>query len=376
MKTRLDLALQFTGTGVELGVAGGAYSRQILECGNVQKLWSIDRWSDHHNLQEYRAAADLLSAVGGERSTVLRMTFAEAVALFADESLDFIYIDGYAHTGQESGQTLSQWWPKLKPGGIFAGHDYCRKYPATIQAVDTFAKRHALPIAVTTEESHPSWRISKPQSLPPLTLRTDNPIPAGASVCLVGNGPSVLRAAYGAQIDAHDVVIRFNWFAITGFENHTGTKTTLWSTFGRGSLPKDPDQRPAKAIFVHGDQPKAFAYAVEEAWGIPRAFFNAVRERVQAASQIPEEERRKPLLPSSGLVVALWLLEHHHVNQVSVIGFDHFSKKESGQHHYWIPRSFKTPPEHDGEAEARLLSDYAQTGRLVRLNLDSPAKES
>jgi hypothetical protein len=367
MKTRLDLALRFSGHGVELGVAAGAFSRHLLESAQVQKLWSIDRWSDHHGLKEYRAAADLLSEIGGARSTTLRMTFSEAADLFDHESLDFIYIDGYAHTGQESGRTLEQWWPKLKPGGVFAGHDYSPKYPQTIRAVDAFVKQHRLHISLTTEEELPSWCLIKPQALAPKTVRTDSPVAANQSVCLVGNGPSVLRAPLGAQIDAHDVVVRFNWFAIEGFETHVGTKTTLWSTFGRGSLPKDVSQRPAKAIYVHGEKPKAFAYAVEEAWGIPRPFFDSVQARVRAVSEISEEARLKPLLPTSGLVVALWLLECHQVPSLSLVGFDHFSKASSGQHHYWIPSSFKRPPEHDGDAEAKIFADLAAQGRVIYL---------
>jgi hypothetical protein len=367
MKTRIDLALQFEGQGVELGAAKGEYSRQILEGGRVDRLWSIDRWQDHHDVREYFHAANLLTEVAPQRSTPLRLTFSEAAPLFADESLDFIYIDGYAHTGQDAGQTLEEWWPKLKPGGIFAGHDYARKYPATIATVDQFVKQRHLHVSLTTDDALPSWWLRKPQSLPPQHVRTDNPIPTGATVCLVGNGPAVLRAPYGPQIDAHDIVIRFNWFAISGFEPHVGTKTSIWSTFGRGSLPKDADQRPSRAIFIHGEQPKNFAYSVAEAWGIPRPFFDQVRERVQAESRIQEADRRKPLLPTSGLVVALWLLECHQVPQLTLAGFDHFSKQHTGQHHYWIPRSFKTPPEHDGEAEARIFATLAAAGKVIYL---------
>ncbi len=35
------------------------------------------------------------------RSTVLRATFAEALALFPDEYFDLVYLDGYAHTGND-----------------------------------------------------------------------------------------------------------------------------------------------------------------------------------------------------------------------------------------------------------------------------------
>lgn len=50
---------------------------------------------------------------------------------------------------------------------------------------------------------------------------------AGRSVAVVGNGDSPLGAGRGAEIDAHDVVIRFNNFP-AGFEADLGTRTDVW----------------------------------------------------------------------------------------------------------------------------------------------------
>lgn len=125
------------GTAIELGVAAGLFSDQLLSGGPGFTLVSVDRWSDHHDDAEYRMALRLLSR-HGERSRVFRRTFDEALELFVDGRFDFVYIDGYAHTGQEGGKTLRDWWPKLKPGGIFAGHDYSHQYPDTVKAVDEF----------------------------------------------------------------------------------------------------------------------------------------------------------------------------------------------------------------------------------------------
>ena len=159
--TREELAGKlFRGIGIELGVAAGAFSARIL-AGAVEKLYAIDRWTDHHGLDEYLLASDRLRAFGA-RTTVLRMTFAEACPLFGPASMDFIYVDGYAHTGQEGGQTLRDWWPKLKPGGVLAGHDYSPQYPRTIDAVDAFVAEHGLTLNLTTHDDLPSWWVVKP----------------------------------------------------------------------------------------------------------------------------------------------------------------------------------------------------------------------
>ncbi len=167
IKSREQLARWFHGEGVELGVAAGNYSSTILRESRCTRLWSIDRWSDHHNTKEYRQSALRLTNEGQGRCIPLRISFTEAAPLFADRSLQFIYVDGYAHTGQESGETLETWWPKLKPGGVMAGHDYHPEWPLTIAAVDAFAARHGLQLSFTQEQrpnGFPSWFTTKPHT--------------------------------------------------------------------------------------------------------------------------------------------------------------------------------------------------------------------
>jgi len=158
------------GVAIELGVAGGMFSLALLENGpQIGRLYSIDRWSDHHNVAEYFLACRILQPHAA-RSTVLRASFEEALPLFAEASVDLIYIDAYAHTGQDDGRILEQWWPKLKPGGIFAGHDYDPAWPATITVVDAFSASHQIDIEtipgdLTSDrktEHYASWWMRKP----------------------------------------------------------------------------------------------------------------------------------------------------------------------------------------------------------------------
>lgn len=161
--------LGLNGIGVELGVAAGTYSNSLLEQSDLRVLFSVDRWTDHHDDKEARSAHQLLSR-HGLRSAVLKMTFEEASKLFANEAFDFIYLDGYAHLGQDGECTLTTWWNKLKPGGIFAGHDYHPKWPKTIEVVDQFTNRYGLELFTTDEKPEilehefPSWYVRKPSS--------------------------------------------------------------------------------------------------------------------------------------------------------------------------------------------------------------------
>lgn len=353
-------AMLFQGTGVELGVTSGIFSQYILKhAPNVTKLWSIDRWSDHQSLAKYQKAAELLASAGQGRCVPLRMNFREALPLFTPESLDFVYIDSHADPSQEEGENLRDWWTRIRPGGVLSGHDYHVRSQSTIDAVDRLAYQHGLTIQTTIQDPFPSWWLVKPLICSPPAIPLE--IPACHTVCLVGNGPGVLHCS-GADIDAHDVVIRFNRFRLSGFEQHTGRKTTIWSTFGHGSLPGDKDQRPMRVIFAYGEIGEP-AYPPDVIHRLPRAFYQAIKQRVREYSKRTGESLER-LGMTSGLVVAIWLLEAIGVQRLSLAGFDHFRKNQSKQHHYYNPRAYAQPPEHDGEAEAAILAPYVASGRV------------
>ena len=163
-RNRNDLGFFVPNQGVmiELGVARGNFSSDILRLhGQIGRLYAIDKWDDdRHPESEMHAAKKALT---DKRAVIVHQTFQAALESppFADNLFDLIYVDGYAHTGQENGTTLDQWWPKVKPGGIFAGHDYDEAWPLTVKAVDTFAKINKLCVNVINEEPYSSWWIKK-----------------------------------------------------------------------------------------------------------------------------------------------------------------------------------------------------------------------
>ncbi|NEX15678.1 MAG: hypothetical protein C1943_03305 [Halochromatium sp.] len=156
--------ITYNAVGIELGVAEGYFSDVMLSSERIGRLFSVDCWSDHHDSAEYvRAVARL--AKYGNRSLVMRSSFDDALSFFSNGYFDFIYIDAYAHTGQEDGGILNKWYPKLKSGGLFSGHDYdVNEWPKTVEAVGRFAKRFGkevmtLPGVLTEnpEDKYPSW---------------------------------------------------------------------------------------------------------------------------------------------------------------------------------------------------------------------------
>jgi hypothetical protein len=72
----------------------------------------------------------------------------DMVVGFPDEFFDFIYIDA-DHTYEGIKRDLIDWYPKVKVGGVFCGHDYTNKTHGSIRgpfkfgvarAVDEFVK--------------------------------------------------------------------------------------------------------------------------------------------------------------------------------------------------------------------------------------------
>ena len=151
--------------GIELGVAAGGFSSRMIQSGKFRKAFGVDLYSDHHDQKEYMTA---LQTIGLEENySLLKMSFDDALGLFPDDFFDFIYIDGYAHTGEQGGKTFFDWLPKLKRGGILAGDDYSDRWPLVKEAVHYFVGQVGVDLHVTnpekvlatTYDASPSWFI-------------------------------------------------------------------------------------------------------------------------------------------------------------------------------------------------------------------------
>lgn len=60
---------------------------------------------------------------------------AVAASNYANASLDFVFIDG-DHTREGVKRDIIAWLPKVKPGGVIAGHDYAPWFPETMRGVE------------------------------------------------------------------------------------------------------------------------------------------------------------------------------------------------------------------------------------------------
>jgi FkbM family methyltransferase len=168
----------------EIGVEEGVFSEMILKHNYQITLYSIDAWgpcdwykdsksTNKKYWYNYFVKTKKRLAKFGNRSQIIKQQSNEAYKNFDDNFFDFIYIDanhGYNYISED----INNWFPKLKVGGIFAGHDYCNKFcPGVVQAVDEFilnchSNLYIIPIGhecldhnIGVTNSSPSWMIIK-----------------------------------------------------------------------------------------------------------------------------------------------------------------------------------------------------------------------
>lgn len=116
--------------GAEIGVERGLYSEII--CGAGLRLYAIDAWTAYKGYREHvsQGKLDGFYKETTERlrpydCQVVRCFSMDALKLFRDESLDFVYVDGN-HEFKHATDDIAEWSRKVRDGGIVAGHDFRR----------------------------------------------------------------------------------------------------------------------------------------------------------------------------------------------------------------------------------------------------------
>lgn len=152
--SRLCAALGFT-DGAEIGVWKGKWSARLCKDNPALHMRCVDLWATYDAYGDSRNRADALAAAHAEavavlapyRCTILREASVDAAKGIPDGSLDFVYIDAN-HGEAFVTADLEAWVPKVRPGGIVAGHDYLwrpeRPHIQVKAAVDRYVRAHAI----------------------------------------------------------------------------------------------------------------------------------------------------------------------------------------------------------------------------------------
>jgi 2-polyprenyl-3-methyl-5-hydroxy-6-metoxy-1,4-benzoquinol methylase len=170
---------------------------------------------------------------------------------------------------------------------------------------------------------------------------------------LIGNGPSALASKQGGAIDAFPgLVIRFNAYKTKGHEEYVGTRTDVWATVG--------------------DVGGCKAYKHAQRWWLNSATSEShEKTRLTLGCEIPEPGWKTHAAatcgtshPSSGLIVAAWLLSKGH--HITLYGFDFMNEMRG--HHY--ADKAQRGPWHDGYMEWLYFSRMLVDGHINYLGWD------
>jgi predicted O-methyltransferase YrrM len=124
--------------GVETMVEVGSWTGESAAVFSplVVRLICVDPWDDYKGESGKDILAEFLKRMGPFNNVeMLRMTSVEAACHFADGQIDAVYIDG-RHDYENVKADILAWKPKVKTGGIIAGHDYGPHAPGVIKAVN------------------------------------------------------------------------------------------------------------------------------------------------------------------------------------------------------------------------------------------------
>lgn len=161
--------------GLELGVFRAESFCTILQnCPNIKMLHGIDSWlpyidylkepydgnpayeMDTKTIKHIRLTALHNIEFSGykEKATIHEKNSDECVNDFADETLDFIFLDTYM-TLEQAQKDLHHWYPKLKKGGLFTGHDW--NSSAVQQAVNEYREKNNISNYMSTFDNAWAW---------------------------------------------------------------------------------------------------------------------------------------------------------------------------------------------------------------------------
>lgn len=180
------------------------------------------------------------------------------------------------------------------------------------------------------------------------------------TICVVGNGPSVLGADRGSVVDVHDEVVRVNSFKIQGYEREVGRKTTIWFRAVSKKVAW-PTEKGLRCILWTPTRFESIPLRVEE--GRERGINVEVLGQAWTRKLIAATEYRgRRIWPSTGLAAIYWALQHG--SRVTCLGFDCFQGNDKS--HYWEgePNIKKRRGVHRTHIEQEFISRMSREGKL------------
>ena len=155
------------GIAIEIGVGCGDFSLEILKNTSFD-LISVDCWekNEFNNTPEIslKQTVQKLSPFIDRSIIIKSYSNNKLTDRFKDNSIDLIYIDGdHFYDGVKN--DLEIWFPKIKKGGVFGGHDYSdyRGWGVKKAVSEFFQNKNIniIPAGHPGDGNQPSWFLEK-----------------------------------------------------------------------------------------------------------------------------------------------------------------------------------------------------------------------
>jgi DNA-dependent RNA polymerase auxiliary subunit epsilon len=147
--------------GLEMGVRSGYNARTILNNLNIKKLYLVDPYIQYEEYTdklplnaEEEAKSILLTEQYKDKIQFIKQ-FSDKAVEYVPNDLDFVYIDGN-HSYKYVKDDIRIWYPKVKIGGVLAGHDF-PNYIGVRDAVLEFTSKNKMYLHTETGD----WWIIK-----------------------------------------------------------------------------------------------------------------------------------------------------------------------------------------------------------------------
>jgi len=129
---------------MEVGTANGG-SAMLMSFSTQAKIIGFDIFTQYNDT----AGVSSFNRNNAE-STATNHGFADRFSLFTgdveamnlrikDSSIDLVFIDA-CHLYEHVKKDIAYCWPKIRPGGVLCGHDYCGNHPGVMQAVNDWSE--------------------------------------------------------------------------------------------------------------------------------------------------------------------------------------------------------------------------------------------
>lgn len=160
----VDQGSYFVEVGAWKGKSAAFMGVEIANSGKPIIFDVVDMWEEATHLRHARIPyeparmAEFLANVAPAKKWInaYQGTSVEIAARYNAHTLDMVYIDA-DHSYEAVKKDIAAWWPKVKPGGRLAGHDYCGEYQGVVDAVEEAAKA----LGWTVEHEGITWIVRK-----------------------------------------------------------------------------------------------------------------------------------------------------------------------------------------------------------------------